>query len=112
MLARREIPRDQLIRFASADFNWREWLVAAQQLNLDNIQGNILAGFNKDHQCFLFVNFPDGSDPKGWLSEILPAPTRVQQRTTGSFGSASAGRSLVGCTTRPSADRAGQRVGN
>jgi Dyp-type peroxidase family len=44
--------------------------VAAPELNLHNIQGNVLAGFNKDHQCFLFVSFPAGSDPKGWLKAI------------------------------------------
>ncbi len=42
------------------------------QLKLDNIQGNILAGFNKDYECFLFVDFPAESDPKGWLGEIAP----------------------------------------
>jgi Dyp-type peroxidase family len=42
------------------------------QLKLANIQGNILAGFNKDHQCFLFVNFPPNSDPKGWLTAVTP----------------------------------------
>jgi Dyp-type peroxidase family len=41
-------------------------------LRLDNIQGNILAGFNKDHQAFLFINFPAGSDPKGWLKAMTP----------------------------------------
>jgi Dyp-type peroxidase family len=46
--------------------------VGTPQLKVDNIQGNILAAFNKDHQTFLFVNFPDGSDPKGWLAEITP----------------------------------------
>lgn len=40
------------------------------ELKLDDIQGNIVAGFNKDHQSFLFVNFPDGGDPKGWLAEV------------------------------------------
>jgi len=42
------------------------------ELKLDDIQGNILAGFNKDHESFLFVNFPEGGDPKGWLAEIAP----------------------------------------
>jgi Dyp-type peroxidase family len=46
--------------------------VATQPLKLDNIQGNILAGFNKDHQTFLFINFPANSKPKAWLSEITP----------------------------------------
>jgi len=42
------------------------------ELKLDDIQGNILAGFNKDHESFLFVNFAEGGDPKGWLAEITP----------------------------------------
>jgi len=42
------------------------------QLNVGNIQGNILAAFNKDHQSFLFVNFPAAGDPKGWLSAVAP----------------------------------------
>ncbi len=41
-------------------------------LKLDNIQGNILAGFNKDFQTFLFVNFPAGGDAKGWLKALAP----------------------------------------
>ncbi len=46
--------------------------MATTPLKLDNIQGNILAGFNKDHQSFLFINFPAGSNPKGWLAQIIP----------------------------------------
>ncbi len=42
------------------------------QLNLENIQGNVLAGFNKDHQSFLFINFPVANAAKAWLSEITP----------------------------------------
>jgi Dyp-type peroxidase family len=41
-------------------------------LKLDNIQGNVLAGFNKDFQSFLFVNFPGGGDAKGWLATLAP----------------------------------------
>jgi Dyp-type peroxidase family len=41
-------------------------------LDTDNVQGNILAGFNKDHQTFLFVNFADGCDAHGWLDAIVP----------------------------------------
>jgi Dyp-type peroxidase family len=49
------------------------------QLKLYNIQGNILAGFNKDHQCFLFVNFPTESDPQGWLREIAPEVASTEE---------------------------------
>lgn len=46
--------------------------MATPALKLENIQGNIIAGFNKDHQCFLFVNFAAGGDPRGWLKEMTP----------------------------------------
>jgi Dyp-type peroxidase family len=41
-------------------------------LDLENIQGNILAGFNKDHERLLFIGFPQGSEAKAWLREIEP----------------------------------------
>lgn len=47
-------------------------MATAATLNPQNIQGNILAGFNKDFQSFLFVSFPDGGDPRGWVAEITP----------------------------------------
>jgi Dyp-type peroxidase family len=44
----------------------------APVLNLDDIQGNILAGFNKDHQTFLFVRLPDGQvDAQAWLADVI-----------------------------------------
>ena len=43
-------------------------MAVTPSLNTDNIQGNICAGFNKDHQSSLFVSFPPGSDPNGWLA--------------------------------------------
>lgn len=46
--------------------------MAITPLKLNNIQGNILAGFNKDFQSYMFVSFPEGSDPKGWLKQLLP----------------------------------------
>ncbi len=42
------------------------------ELNLDDIQGNVLAGFNKDHQCFLFVSFGQAEGAKAWLKELAP----------------------------------------
>jgi Dyp-type peroxidase family len=34
------------------------------------IQGNVLAGFNKDHQVFLFLRFRDGESARRWLHEL------------------------------------------
>lgn len=36
--------------------------------NADQIQGNILDGFNKDHQTFLFLKFTDPSRGRAWLT--------------------------------------------
>jgi hypothetical protein len=41
-------------------------------LDLDNIQGNIAPGFNKDHQVFLVVRFRGGNEGAKWLSELHP----------------------------------------
>lgn len=35
------------------------------------IQGNILAGFNKDHQVFVFLAFPDQARARAWLGEVV-----------------------------------------
>jgi Dyp-type peroxidase family len=40
-------------------------------LKLDEIQGNILAGFNKDHQRFLFLQIDDAAKTKGWLRSLI-----------------------------------------
>ena len=38
----------------------------------DNIQGNILAGFNKDHQMLLFLSLPAPDEARAWLAELRP----------------------------------------
>jgi len=39
----------------------------------DDVQGNIVPGFNKDHQEFLFLRFDDGlSGTREWLSWLAP----------------------------------------
>jgi Dyp-type peroxidase family len=39
--------------------------------DLDEIQGNILAGFNKDHASFLFLLLPEQARARTWLGEIV-----------------------------------------
>jgi Dyp-type peroxidase family len=46
------------------------------------IQGNILAGFNKDHQFFVFLQFPDGGSGRAWLAELLPKVATTKQVAT------------------------------
>jgi Dyp-type peroxidase family len=42
-------------------------------LDFDDIQGNILAGFNKDHQSFLFVGLPPERErAQAWLDALVP----------------------------------------
>jgi len=41
-------------------------------LNLADIQGNVLAGFNKDHQAFVAVVFPKPVPARRWLAAIRP----------------------------------------
>src|SRR5205823_5802516 len=36
------------------------------------IQGNILAGFNKDHQWFLLLRFADQERGRAWLGAVTP----------------------------------------
>ena len=38
--------------------------------NLANIQGNILDGFNKDHQSSIFLTFVDDTHGRTWIKEI------------------------------------------
>jgi Dyp-type peroxidase family len=40
--------------------------------NLDNIQGNVFGGFNKDHQAFLFVHVRHRDHGRRWLQELIP----------------------------------------
>jgi hypothetical protein len=40
-------------------------------LELEQIQGNILGGFGKDFQSFLFLNFPIRNGGRQWLASII-----------------------------------------
>ena len=44
----------------------------ATTLDLAEVQGNILAGFNKDHQCFCFLRIDDAAKVKLWLTTQIP----------------------------------------
>jgi hypothetical protein len=39
-------------------------------LNLKNIQGNSIGGFNKDFQANLFLTFKDRNSGRAWIREI------------------------------------------
>ncbi|GAC1401546.1 MAG: Dyp-type peroxidase [Ktedonobacteraceae bacterium] len=40
--------------------------------NSTEIQGDILAGFIKDHRVYLFYSFPDQASGRAWLKELIP----------------------------------------
>jgi Dyp-type peroxidase family len=46
------------------------------------IQGNILAGFSKDHQTFVFLQFPDLASARAYLSELTPRIATTSQVET------------------------------
>jgi len=52
---------------------------ASPALALDEIQGNIVPGFNKDHQAFVAVGFPDQSAGLEWLHRLRDEIASAQQ---------------------------------
>ncbi|HEY9742435.1 MAG TPA: Dyp-type peroxidase [Coleofasciculaceae cyanobacterium] len=48
-------------------------------LAVNDIQGNILAGFNKDFQTFLFLKIHDRDITKTWLRTIIPSIASVAE---------------------------------
>ncbi|MFD9336858.1 peroxidase [Streptomyces sp. NPDC060028] len=44
-------------------------------------QGDILAGFRKDHACLLFVHFHDTRKARRWLGQLLPELSTTDQVT-------------------------------
>lgn len=47
-------------------------------LELDRIQGNVVPGFNKDHQAFVLVRFQDAGHGRGWLNALQPDLTTAR----------------------------------
>lgn len=48
----------------------------------EEIQGNILAGFSKDHQTFLFLQFSDAQSGRAYLTELTPRIATTKQVAT------------------------------
>lgn len=45
----------------------------------EEIQGNVLAPFNKDHRIIMFLKFPDADKARGWLQELIPRLARTKE---------------------------------
>ena len=49
----------------------------------ESIQGNILAGFRKDHQVFVFLTIPDERAGRAYMAELVPRdPTQSRIAST------------------------------
>src|SRR5262249_8401060 len=46
------------------------WVVVRDTLELDQIQGNVIPGFNKEHQAVVLAQFGDASAGRAWLSRL------------------------------------------
>jgi Dyp-type peroxidase family len=51
-------------------------------LNVKNIQGNIIPGFNKDFQALLFLQIENERNFRNWLRELVPYVTTMEQVLT------------------------------
>ncbi|MFI8998642.1 hypothetical protein [Streptomyces sp. NPDC053542] len=45
------------------------------------MQGDILAGFKKDHTTVLFLHFTDAAKARGWLKDLIPKIATTAQVT-------------------------------
>src|SRR6185369_3679328 len=70
----RETPVRTLLQNPSTDDPTRPDATNEPELAVNNIQGNILAGFNKDHQAHLYLKIqPDHVEEfRAWLGRMVP----------------------------------------
>src|SRR5215212_6622103 len=47
--------------------------------NSEEIQGNVLGAFNKDHMTFLLLNFTNRDGARTWLKAVLPRVTTTKE---------------------------------
>lgn len=48
-------------------------------INAEDIQGNCLAGFNKDYQAFLLVRIREAVNARAWLRTLVPRVARLSE---------------------------------
>ncbi len=65
----------------------------------DDIQGDILAGFNKDYRTYFFLKFPDQAKGRAWLNALLQQKLIASTRSVAAFNERfSAARKATGGT--------------
>src|SRR6266498_1935905 len=53
------------------EYSWPDEVQLDMPLDLNEIQGNILAGFNKDFASFLFFELPEQAQARAWLHGLV-----------------------------------------
>ena len=66
----REAPAAPLLH--STDNRSSQYAEREPQLDVTNIQGNILAGFNKDYQTLVLLRITDPVAARAWLKRLVP----------------------------------------
>ena len=62
------------------EYPWNDEVIVDMPLDLENIQGNIVAGFNKDHTSYLFFALPDDqAQARAWLDHLVDQVATAQE---------------------------------
>jgi Dyp-type peroxidase family len=62
------------------EYEWPDDVQVDMPLELENIQGNIVAGFNKDHTSYLFFALPDEpAQARAWLDHLVDQVATAQE---------------------------------
>jgi Dyp-type peroxidase family len=72
-----------VVRKANGDTEnipWPDDVQVDMPLDLENIQGNIVAGFNKDHTSYLFFALPEEpAEARAWLDHVVDQVATAQE---------------------------------
>jgi Dyp-type peroxidase family len=64
----------------SYEYEWPDNVQVDMPLNLEEIQGNVVAGFNKDYTSYLFFAFPEESaQARAWLADLVKEVATAQE---------------------------------
>jgi Dyp-type peroxidase family len=61
-------------------YEWPDTVLVDMPLRLDEIQGNVIAGFNKDHTSYLFFALPgEPAQARAWLADLVNEVATAQE---------------------------------
>jgi deferrochelatase/peroxidase EfeB len=62
------------------EYEWPDAVVVDMPLQLEEIQGNVVAGFSKDHTSYLFFALPDEpAQARAWLADLVDEVATAQE---------------------------------